>query len=149
MSRYLVERTFPNGIFLPRPGQNRRSRQEFIENNRLDGKWGIEGMAKTADESFFVDEMLRSTIGSGDFLDPYWDWIKNQLEEPAVDYGGVIGTPCQLELALLNLPERFDYTWNPKPWQALLRGDQQHQPLRDLRIPGGLRCCAHPAAVRT
>jgi len=37
MARYLVERTFPQGITLPRPGQPAQACQGFIENNSLDG----------------------------------------------------------------------------------------------------------------
>jgi hypothetical protein len=36
MHRFLVERTFPDGISLPRPDQDAQTRLEFIENNSLD-----------------------------------------------------------------------------------------------------------------
>ncbi len=36
MPRYLIERTFPDGLSLPGPDQDARTRLEFIENNTLD-----------------------------------------------------------------------------------------------------------------
>jgi len=36
MPRYLIERTFPDGLTLPGPDQDARTRLEFIENNTLD-----------------------------------------------------------------------------------------------------------------
>ena len=59
---------------------------------------------------------VAKTIGSGDLLDPYWDWAKNQVMEADVDFLGALTTPCQLETNVLNLPERFDYLWSFKPY---------------------------------
>jgi hypothetical protein len=140
-----------------------------------DERWTIEGTAKSAEESYFSSEMLRSTlgtweqlhkvdlslkstfnldeydtqdfwvfygqhthqglayldsvlnggvqasevaktIGSGNYLDPYWDWAKNQVMEAQVNFGGALTTPCQLEFPVLNQTERFDYHWDTKPF---------------------------------
>jgi hypothetical protein len=37
MPRYLIERTFPDVLALPGPGQETQARLIFVENNALDG----------------------------------------------------------------------------------------------------------------
>ena len=37
MPRYLIERTFPDKMLLPGPDCDPKARQEFIENNSIDG----------------------------------------------------------------------------------------------------------------
>jgi hypothetical protein len=137
--------------------------------DRSEEGWVIEGMAASAKESYFVDEMLRSdsygglhnvdisleysggpddldeyraqdfwvyhgqrngldlsyleailqrgsssqavanALGTGGLLDVYWDWAKNHVMEPEIDYGGLIGTPCQTETQVIALMDHFDY----------------------------------------
>ena len=67
---------------------------------------------------------VAKTIGSGDLLDPYWDWVKNQVMEADIDYLGALTTPCQRETNVIqqNPIERFDYTWNIKPYHDVTLG---------------------------
>jgi hypothetical protein len=137
--------------------------------NGIQKAWVIEGMAASSEESYFVDEMLRTddygglhevdvsleytgghadldeyraqdfwvyggqrnglglnylesvlefgassqavldALGNGDVLDLYWDWAKNHVMEPEIDYGGLLGTPCVLETQVVALMEHFEY----------------------------------------
>ena len=126
--------------------------------------WLREGMAASAEESYFVDEMLRSNawpdlhaadvslkseyeldeymaqdfwvyfgqVGDLDlsymkqflelgasskalvdilddprdqYLNVYWDWVKNHVMEPEINYEGKLGTPCELETDVVLAPE--------------------------------------------
>lgn len=49
------------------------------------------------------------SLGNGDVLDLYWDWAKNHVMEPDVDYGGLLGTPCVLETQVVALMDHFEY----------------------------------------
>lgn len=130
--------------------------------------WVLEGMAKTTEESFYVNKMVRSEVGnwvelfkvdtpldwntglepyfaqdfwvyygqlyghnmsylknvlsrgmensdvaaalgSGDFLEPYWPWAKNQAIEATNTLDGALKTPCQLEMNLVQFPSVFNY----------------------------------------
>jgi hypothetical protein len=137
--------------------------------DRSEDYWVIEGMAASAKESYFVDEMLRSdtygglhkvdisfeysggaddldeyqaqdfwvyygqrngldlsyldsvlqrgsssqavatALGTGGRLNAYWDWAKNHVMEPEIDYGGLIGTPCVLETEVIALMDHFEF----------------------------------------
>jgi predicted amidohydrolase YtcJ len=55
MPRYLVERTFPEGLTLPGPEQDAQVRQAFIENNALDGvTWVHSYVAPDKRKSFCI-----------------------------------------------------------------------------------------------
>lgn len=41
----------------------------------------------------------------GNLLSDYWNWAKNHVMEPVVDYDGLLGTPCELEEKVVILPE--------------------------------------------
>jgi hypothetical protein len=130
--------------------------------------WVLDGMAKTTEESFYVNRMMRSLVGnwvelfkvdtplegntgsepyfsqdfwvyygqlyghdlsylknvlsrgmeirdvaaalgSGDYLEPYWPWAKNQAIEATKTLDGALKTPCELETNLVKLPSVFTY----------------------------------------
>ena len=130
--------------------------------------WVLDGMAKTTEESFYVNKMMRSLVGnwvelfkvdtqldwntgsepyfsqdfwvyygqlyghdlsylknvlsrgmetrdvaaalgSGDYLEPYWPWAKNQAIEATKTLDGALKTPCELETNLVKLPSVFTY----------------------------------------
>jgi hypothetical protein len=55
MPRYLIERTFPEGLALPGPEQDAHDRLEFIENNALDGvTWVHSYILPDGNKSFCV-----------------------------------------------------------------------------------------------
>ncbi len=138
---------------------------------RKDEPWIIEGMAKAAEESYFGNDMVRSTIGGwielhkvdrtmksengfdeyfaqdywvvygqmlggsmayfhdillegattddvasvlgdGERIETYWDWAKNQAMEKGIDFGGALGTSCELESQVVDLVDIFPLSWN-------------------------------------
>ncbi len=55
MPRYLVERTFPNGISLPGPGGDEIERNSFLENNKLDGvTWVVTYVVPGRNKAFCI-----------------------------------------------------------------------------------------------
>jgi hypothetical protein len=55
MPRYLVERTFADGLALPAPGETVQARLTFIENNALDGvTWVHSYVAPDRKRSFCI-----------------------------------------------------------------------------------------------
>ncbi len=142
-----------------------------------DEAWIIEGMATTVEESYFVDEMLRSEVGGwielhkvdvtltsevgldeyfaqdfwvhygqnmgsngsnmsylqdilmagaktenvvnvlgdGSHLKAYWEWVKNQVMEKDVDFGGVLQNPCNVEGQVVEEDEIFEHHYEDNP----------------------------------
>lgn len=56
-----------------------------------------------------TSQAVVDVLGGGEFLDDYWNWVKNHVMEPEIDYEGVLGTPCELEPQAVFLPEDFNF----------------------------------------
>jgi hypothetical protein len=124
--------------------------------------WIIEGMAESAMESYLVDEMHRSPVGSwvhlhdvdiplpdpglsaefyeyfaqdvanalgsGDHLELYWLWAKNQAMEATINFDGALTSPCVHEGNVVMQLQQFNYvfgstsyyTFTLKPLQSAL-----------------------------
>lgn len=62
-----------------------------------------------------VSDVAR-TIGSGNYLDPYWDWAKNQAEEAQITFGGALSNPCKLNQKVVDKVEDFNYQVYNQPY---------------------------------
>lgn len=54
---------------------------------------------------------VADALGSGDYLESYWPWVKNQAMEATNTLDGKLTTPCQLETETVVFQNNFNFMW--------------------------------------
>ena len=54
---------------------------------------------------------VAGALGSGDYLESYWPWVKNQAMEATNTLDGKLTTPCQLEKEAVASQNVFNFMW--------------------------------------
>ncbi len=67
-------------------------------------------------------EDVVNVLGDGDYLDAYWDWAKNQVMEKAINFDGVLQSPCFVEEQVVEEFEIFELQWTDNLYHQLTVG---------------------------
>ncbi len=73
--------------------------------------WWLDYLIGLFERGAWVEDVVQE-FGDGEYLEPYWDWAKNQVMEKTIDFGGALGTACELEAQLVLEPELFEFKWD-------------------------------------
>ena len=52
-------------------------------------------------------------LSFGNYLDVYWDYVKNQVMEASIKQSGALGSPCYLYQPVVNQTVDFNYDFYP------------------------------------